>query len=128
MVSPETELAEAENMTPTELEECLKSRAVKRARRLYRLREGYCVRELCGESLVIPVGPAALRENQTAILSPVGAYLWNRISMGQTFGDLLMALLNDYDVGREEAAGDIADFLSALEEHKYLAKAEDDER
>ena len=64
--------------------------------------------------------------SQMAILSPVGMFLWDRLEKGQTFGDLLTALLAEYDVSREEAVKDIEDFLSELDAHQYLLKEKED--
>lgn len=116
------EINGAANLSDQELAAYLQSEAMKKACEQYRVEEGYCVRELCGEGLVIPVSGDTIRENQMAILSPVGMFLWDRLEKGQTFGDLLTALLAEYDVSREEAVKDIEDFLSELDAHQYLAK------
>ena len=63
-----------------------------------------------------------LSENQVAILSPVGRFLWDRLQSGQTFGDLLTALLAEYAVSRDEAEKDIEVFLSELDANQYLVK------
>ena len=63
-----------------------------------------------------------LSENQVAILSPVGLFLWDRLQSGQTFGDLLTALLAEYAVSRDEAEKDIEVFLSELDANQYLVK------
>lgn len=114
-----------ENLSDQEFAVYLQSDAMKKAREQYRIKEGYCVRELCGEGLVIPVSRDTINENQMAILSPIGMFLWNRLETGQTFGDLLTALLAEYDVSREDAAADITEFLSELDAHKYLAIVEE---
>lgn len=56
---------------------------------------------------------------------PVGSFLWDRLNTGQTFGDLMAAVLAEYDVGPDEAAADITEFLSELDAHKYLAIGEE---
>lgn len=111
-----------EDLSDQEFAVYLQSEAMKKAREQHRIADGYCVRDLCGEGLVIPVRQDTISKNQMAILSPVGMFLWNRLESGQTFGDLLAALLTEYDVTREEAVKDITDFLSALDTHQYLAK------
>lgn len=112
----------AENLSDQELADYLQSNTMQKAHEQHRIKDGYCVRELCGEGLVIPVSGNTIRENQMAILSPAGMFLWGRLEKGQTFGDLLAALLAEYDVSREEAVKDIEDFLSELDAHQYLAK------
>lgn len=111
-----------ENLSEQELAAFLQGAAMKKARERYLIREGYCVRELCGEGLVIPISRDTISNNQVAILSPVGVFLWNRLENEQTFGDLLTALLAEYDVSRDEAVRDIEDFLSELDAYQYLAK------
>ena len=100
------EINGAENLSDQELAAYMQSDAMKKVRERYRIKEGYCVRELCGEGLVIPISRDTINENQMAILSPVGMFLWDRLEKGQTFGDLLTALLAEYDVSREEAVKD----------------------
>lgn len=119
------EINGAENLSDRELAAYMQSDAMKKVRERYRIKEGYCVRELCGEGLVIPISRDTINENQMAILSPVGMFLWDRLEKGQTFGDLLTALLAEYDVSREEAVKDIEDFLSELDAHQYLATVEE---
>ncbi|MDD6211719.1 MAG: PqqD family protein [Clostridiales bacterium] len=109
-----------EEYSDTELEELLNSRVAREVRRLYRIKDGYCVRDFCGESLVIPVSGAALEERKMAIINPVGKFLWDKLQTGQTMGDLLLAVLCEYEVSREEALEDIREFLAELETYKYL--------
>lgn len=86
----------------------------------YQLKPGYCIRDFCGESLVIPIGGAAIAEQQMAILSSVGRFLWDRLQNEQTFENLLLAVLDEYEVTQEEAKADIKEFLTELNTHKYL--------
>lgn len=107
-------------LSDTQLEELLSSGAAKEARLLYRVKPGYCIRDFCGESLVIPVGGVAMAERKMAIINPVGKFLWDKLQTGQTFGDLLLSVLQEYEVTREEAEADIREFLSELNTHQYL--------
>ena len=122
---PEDKISGIESMSDQELAACLQSETVKQASRKHRIREGYCVRELCGEGLVVPVSRDTIGENQMAVLSPVGMFLWEKLEKGQTFGDLMAAVLAEYDVCAEEAEGDIEEFLSELEEHDFIDITED---
>lgn len=91
----------------------------------YRIRDGYCVRDLCGDSLVIPIGREAINANQVALLSPTGQFIWDKLGTAQTFGELVQAVLAEYDVSAEEAEGDIEEFLRELEEHDFIDITED---
>lgn len=91
----------------------------------YHIKDGYCVRDLCGDSLVIPIGREAINANQVALLSPTGQFIWDKLATAQTFGELVQAVLAEYDVCAEEAEGDIEEFLSELEEHDFIDITED---
>lgn len=109
-----------EELSDAQLAELLSSSAVKEARKLYQIKQGYCTRDICGESLVIPVGGGAIAERKMAIVSPVGKFLWDKLQTRQTFGDLLLSVVREYEVSREEASADIREFLSELKTYKYL--------
>lgn len=116
------------SMTDGELQVYLQSAPIQEAGRLYRLKDGYCLRDFCGEELVIPVGSNAISDNQVAVLSPVGKFLWELLQSGRTFGDLLAAILGEYEVAPEQAAEDVKEFLSELDDHKYLCNEKENEQ
>lgn len=88
----------------------------------YRVKPGFCIRDICGESLVIPVDGDAMMESKMAIINPTAKFLWEKLQSRQTFGDLLMSVLQEYDVTRENAVSDILEFLSELKKYKYLCE------
>ena len=125
LVPADGKISGVAELSDEELAACMQSEAMKEARKRHRIRDGYCVRELCGEGLVVPVSRETFDRNQMAIMNPVGVFLWKRLESGQTFGDLLAALLAEYDVSREEAVMDIREFLSELDAHDYLTTMEE---
>ena len=118
LISPEMDCENIRSITDAESAPLLHSDAMPRVR--YRIRDGYCLRDFCDENLVVPVSGDTIRENQVAVLSPVGRFLWENLQTGQTFGELLEKVLQTYAVTEKEAAQDIIDFLSELDAHQYL--------
>ena len=88
----------------------------------YQIKPGYCIRDIAGESLVIPVGGAAMADRKMAIINPVAKFLWEKLQSRQTFGDLLLSVLQEYEVTQETAATDIREFLSELKKNNYLSE------
>ena len=88
----------------------------------YQIKPGYCIRDIAGESLVIPVGGAAMADRKMAIINPVAKFLWEKLQSRQTFGELLLSVLQEYEVTQETAATDIRVFLSELKKHNYLSE------
>ena len=71
-------------------------------------------REIAGDTILVPVGKAVYDSNGLFALNELGAFLWERLPQAETEEQLCEAVLEEYDVSREEAAKDIAEFLKTL--------------
>ena len=81
-----------------------------------KIRDGFVLRELVGEHLVVPVGEAAERLHGLIRLNETSVFLWNLLSRGdQTEKDLADAIAGEYAVDPETAKRDVADFISDIE-------------
>ena len=74
------------------------------------------LREIAGESLLIPVGQTALKIHGMITLSESGLLLWNRLQEECTEEDLVNALLAEYQVDRETATADVKAFVQQMRE------------
>lgn len=74
------------------------------------------VREIAGEHLLVPCGPAALRIHGMVNLSESGLLLWNRLQTDCSESALADALLAEYDVDRATALADVRAFVAQLTE------------
>ncbi len=79
-----------------------------------KLKHEFVVREIAGETLLVPVGTATLSLNGMLVLNECGKYLWDRIPDASSEEDLINALLAEYEVNRQTAAQDVAEFLESL--------------
>ena len=77
-----------------------------------KLKHEFVVREIAGETLLVPVGTATLSLNGMLVLNECGKYLWDRIPDAGSEEDLINALLAEYEVNRQTAAQDVAEFLA----------------
>lgn len=87
---------------------------------LYQLKPGYAVRAFMDEYLVIPVGTPGADDSKMAVLSPVAEFIWSLLEEPRTFGELLAAVTDEFEVTADIAGPDIQDFLRELEEHHFL--------
>ncbi len=85
-----------------------------------KLKGEFMVREVAGELLAIPVGQTALDFNGMICLNDVSALIWKGLQEGKTKDAILENVLNEYDVSREEAAGDLEHFLLELGKNDLL--------
>ena len=88
--------------------------------RLYQLKPGYAVRAFMDEYLVIPVGSPGADDSKMAVLSPVAEFIWSLLEVPRSFGEILSAVTDEFEVTAEVAEPDIRDFLRELEEHHFL--------
>ena len=85
-----------------------------------KLKEGFILREVAGENVVIPTGDA-LDLNMMITLNETGCTLWKRLEQEAELADLTAALLAEYEVDEATAAAAAEQFVAKLKEHDFLA-------
>lgn len=85
-----------------------------------RIKGEFILREVMGEMLAIPVGGSVLDFNGMICINPVGEVIWRGLQEGQTKEAILDAILDKFDVSREEATSDLDDFLIRLKQSGLL--------
>ncbi len=88
-----------------------------------KIKEGFILRQICGEYVVVGEGLAQVNFNKMLSLNESAAYLWQEVS-GKEFTkeDLVKLLLDKYDVSEERAAADV-DKLVAIWLEQGVAEA-----
>lgn len=77
-----------------------------------KLNENFVLRQVADTWVVMPLGAATVDFNGMLTMNESGALLWNALEQGKDPVDALMA---EYDVTREQAADDVAEFLEKLQ-------------
>jgi len=84
-----------------------------------KLKDGFILREVAGERVVIPSGDA-LDLNMMITLNETGAFLWKQLEQETTEDAVVSALLKEYDVDEAVARTHVAAFITKLKEHDFL--------
>ena len=71
-------------------------------------------REIAGDTILVPVGKTVFDSNGLFALNELGAFIWDLLPQVETEEAVCKAVLAEYEVSREEAARDIAEFLNKL--------------
>lgn len=74
----------------------------------------FILREVAGESLLIPTGQTALKMNGMIIIDRVGAYIWQLIEKGDNEEKILGKILERFEIDRDTAEKDMNEFLDKL--------------
>lgn len=85
-----------------------------------KLKEGFILRDVAGQAVVLPTGDE-LNLNMMITLNETGKFLWERL--GQETGEtaLVAALLAEYDVDENTAKAAVAGFIAKLNDNGFLA-------
>ena len=79
-----------------------------------KIKEGFVLRQVADNWVVLPVGQASVNFNGMISLNESGALLWRTLEQGGDRNAMADALLDEYDVEREEALADVDAFIAAL--------------
>ena len=79
-----------------------------------RLSEDFICRQVCGETLLMPVGEKTKQFNGIFTLSETGAFLMNEIAKGADADAAAAGLAAQFEIGADVAAQDTHEFLEQL--------------
>ena len=84
-----------------------------------KLKEGFILRSVAGETVVVPTGNE-LNMNMMITLNGTGKFLWEHLTMGAEEAELVAALLQEYDVDKQTAEKHVALFVKKLTENGFF--------
>lgn len=84
-----------------------------------KIKNGFVVREVGGENVVVPVGEMSKVFHGMINLNETGAFLWKFFSEEHTIEEGVAALLKEYDVDEAVARVDVEKFVETIETHGF---------
>lgn len=86
-----------------------------------RIKDGFTLRELCGEHVVIGEGLTQVNFNKILSMNDSAGYLWKEVQGKDfTLEDLVKLLTDRYEVTAEVAMEDVKRMVSVWQEHGVL--------
>lgn len=79
-----------------------------------KIKDGYILREVAGNSVVVAVGKAALDFNGLITLNSSGVFIWRLLEKETGQDELLTAMLDKYEIDEATAENDITEFIDKL--------------
>ena len=77
-------------------------------------------RVIAGETLLVPIGETAKKYSGLFALSELAGFIWEALPDAASEDEIVDKILTEYEVSREEAAADTAEFLGKLREMGIL--------
>ena len=84
-----------------------------------KIKNGFVLRKVGGESVVVPVGAMSKEFHGMINLNETGALLWKFYTEEHTVEDGVAALLAEYDVEEEIARRDVENFCKVIIENGF---------
>ncbi len=84
-----------------------------------KLKDGFIMRQVAGETIVIPSGDQ-MDLNKMITLNGTGAFLWKLLETETTQEKLVEALLGEYNVDAQTAESCVAEFVKKLDGYGFL--------
>ena len=85
-----------------------------------KIKREFVLREIAGDTLLVPTGKTALDMNGMLTLNDVGAEIWKMLPEAESEEAIVQKLLAEYDAPVETICGDVSEFLARLRELKIL--------
>lgn len=82
-----------------------------------RIKQGYKIRNIAGESVIVSVGNLNVNLTKVISLNPTSVWLWERLGDESFDAEKAASLLTDnYEVGYDDALRDAAAWIDSLRE------------
>ena len=85
-----------------------------------KLVEGFCIRKILDETIIIPTGDAARCLSGLIAVNETGEFLFELLQTEQTIESLVAEMLNEFDVDEETAEAGVTAFIDVLKENQML--------
>lgn len=76
----------------------------------------FILREIAGEIMLVPVGAAAAKFNGLITMNEVGKFIFEALGQERDIDTLADMICAEYEIDKDTAAGDAAEFLQQLRE------------
>ncbi len=92
---------------------------------IFRPKGEYVTREIGGETILVPVRSGVAELDSVFTLNEVGTVIWEGVARGDTLGEIVAAVVAEFEVGEEQALRDAVEFLESLRESGVVEIAGD---
>lgn len=86
-----------------------------------RVKDGFVLREVAGQAVVIATGEASRGFHGMVKLNGTGRDIWQGLSEGLSEERIAECLTRDYEVSAEQAAADVHAFVQRMASEGFLA-------
>ena len=83
-------------------------------------KNGFILREVLGEFMIMPVGDNIGTYTGTVILNEVSAFVWKKLQQPVSFEELVESITAEYDIDAGTASKDLKDLLENFRSYDLI--------
>lgn len=80
-----------------------------------KIKEGFLLRNVAGNNVVVPVGQATLDFNGMMSLNDTGAFIFGKMIEGISRDELIKSVMDEYEIDEQIATTDVDNFIKKIE-------------
>lgn len=84
------------------------------------LKNNFVIREIMGDTILVPIGDHLLEFNGLITLNELGVFILKLLPEAEGEAHIVDKILDEYDVDRETAEVDVKEFLEKLRQIKII--------
>ena len=85
-----------------------------------KFKKEFMLREIVGETVLIPTGETAANFNGLISVNELGRFIWDNYEKAEDEDELLNFILEEYEVERNVAKADLDEFLQILRDAEII--------
>ena len=85
-----------------------------------RVKDGFIVREIMGQCVVVSTGEAADTFSGMIKLNDTGKGIWEGVAAGKTEAEIVDLIVSEYDVDREHAQKSVKKFIAEMKDKGFI--------
>ena len=85
-----------------------------------KIKEGFVLREIAGQAVVIATGAASKEFRGMIKLNSTGKLIWQGLMDGLSEEEISQKIVDTYEVDKDRAKADVKQMLNKMKEHGFL--------
>jgi len=84
------------------------------------IKTGFMLRDIAGQSVVVPLGARVVEFNGIMTLSESAALLWRKLEKNSSIDEMIDLILTEYDIDKDTAQKDVEEFVENMRSNSIL--------
>ena len=81
-----------------------------------KIKKEFCMRNICGENTLVPIGETAASFKGIIKVNNIGAFIWNYLEDTENEEEIASMVASEYNIELNEARRDVDDFIKYLKD------------